>query len=196
MLDELDNVFDDHPSLDASLEDFENNSNVHRSPLFGMPSQHSGFRSEESDDEIDGLARAERWSPPGLRQHDYVQGSGWYRHQPYLRKEIGNLNAERLELKPTIGLSLSPSRSREPSPQYEDALEDPTKGKADEDAEMGEVTIAANVPLPVDARTPQTGPSPSPSPRPPGARHDSPTDDRLGFGAENLSNCRHYLLWA
>ncbi|KAJ5594872.1 uncharacterized protein N7459_001080 [Penicillium hispanicum] len=179
MLDELDNVFDDHPSLDASLEDFENNSNAHRSPLFGMPSQHSGFRSEESDGEIDDPARVERWSPPGLRQHDYVQGSGWYRHQPYPRK--GNLNAERLELKPTVGLSLSPSVSREPSPQYEDALEDPTKGKSNEDAETGDVTIAANVPLPGDAGTPQTG-------QPSGARHTSPEDDGLGFGAENLSN--------
>jgi hypothetical protein len=192
MLDELDNVFDDHPSLDASLEDFENNSNAHRSPLFGMPSQHSGFRSEESDDEIDDPA-GERWSPPGLRQHDYVQGSGWYRHQPYLRQ--GTLH-ERLELKPTVGLRLSPSVSREPSPQYEDALEGPAKGKAQEGAEPGDVTIAANVPLPMGPGTPQTGRSPSPQPvQRAGATHNSTEDDGMGFGAENLSNCRHCLTW-
>lgn len=194
MLDELDNVFDDHPSLDASLEDFENNSNAHRSPLFGMPSQHSGFRSEESDGEIDDPATIERWSPPGLRQHDYVHGSSWYRHQPYLRK--GNLNAGRLELKPTVGLSISPSVSREPSPQYEDALEDPTKAKGNQDNEISDVTVAANVPLPADAGTPQTGRSPSPCSRPSGARRRSPEDEGLGFGAENLSNCRHCLICA
>lgn len=193
MMDELDNVFDDHPSLDASLEDFETNSNTRRSPLFGLPSQHSGFRSEDSDGEMEDPDAGERWSPPGLRQHDYVQGSGWYRHQPYLHK--GNLNAERLELKPTVGLSLSPSVSREPSPQYEDALESPGKGKPGKDSESGDVTVAANVPLPRGAGTPQTGRSPSPGPPQGGATHDTPEDqdDGLSFGAENLSNCRHCL---
>lgn len=190
MLDELDNVFDDHPSLDASLEDFENNSNAHRSPLFGLPSQHSGFRSEDSDGEIDDPNANERWSPPGLRQHDYVQGSGWYRHQPYPRQ--GNMN-ERLELRPTIGLSLSPSMSREPSPQYEDALEDPNKGKPHDDADAADITAAVNVPLPVDVGTPQTGRSPSPCPRRNTAAQAPVEDERLGFGPENLSNCRHCL---
>ncbi|KAJ5899311.1 hypothetical protein N7495_004055 [Penicillium taxi] len=191
MLDELDNVFDDHPSLEASLEDFENNSNAHRSPLFGLPSQHSGFRSEESDGEIDDPTVAECWSPPGLRQHDYVQGSGWYRHQPYLRRDT-NLHTERLELKPTVGLTVSPSQSREPSPQYEDALEGPgphgpTKHRSNTDSD---ITTAANIPLPIGAITPQTGRSPSPGPQRPGVARHSPEDDNdgLGFGAENLSN--------
>lgn len=192
MLDELDNVFDDHPSLDASLEDFENNSNSRRSPLFGLPSQHSGFRSEESDGEMDDPVPGERWSPPGLRQHDYAQGSGWYRHQPYPR--AGNLD-ERLELKPTVGLSLSPSVSREASPQFEDALEGPgqAKGKPSEDPEEGDVTLAANVPLPM-GNTPQTGRSPSPGPVQGGAARNVPEDDGLSFGAENLSNCRDAYL--
>ncbi|KAJ5164493.1 uncharacterized protein N7500_006323 [Penicillium coprophilum] len=115
MLDDLDNVFDDHPSLDASLEDFENNTNPHRSPMFALPSQHSGFRSEDSDGEdaeIEDPAQ-ERWSPPGFHQPEYVQGSGWYRHQPYLRKD--NLNTDRLQLKPTIGLN-TPLHGRSPSP--------------------------------------------------------------------------------
>jgi hypothetical protein len=128
-----------------------------------------------------------------LRQHDYVQGSGWYRHQPYLRQ--GTLH-ERLELKPTVGLRLSPSVSREPSPQYEDALEGPAKGKAQEGAEPGDVTVAANVPLPMGPGTPQTGRSPSPQPvQRAGATHNSTEDDGMGFGAENLSNCRHCLTW-
>ncbi|KAJ5506325.1 hypothetical protein N7453_005282 [Penicillium expansum] len=175
MLDELDNVFDDHPSLDASLEDFENNTNPHRSPMFALPSQHSGFRSEDSDGEdgeIEDPAQ-ERWSPPGFHQPEYVQGSGWYRHQPYLRKD--NPTTDRLQLKPTIGLSVSPSQSREPSPQYEDALEGHPKSRQVDRATPGDISVAANVPLPAGADTPST---------------DDPQDDGVGFGAENLSNLR------
>ncbi|KAJ5916872.1 hypothetical protein N7504_000887 [Penicillium tannophilum] len=183
MLDELDNVFDDHPSLDASLEDFENHSNAHRSPLFGMPSQHSGFRSEESDDEVEEPGANERWSPPGVRRQDYVRSSGWYRHQPYQRKGIN----ERLDLRPTVGLSMSPSLSREPSPQYEDAVEAPSKGKSN-DEDMNDITAAVNVPLPVGAGTPQTGRSPSPSPPQNKAAHTHAEEEGVSFGAENLSN--------
>ncbi|KAE8165897.1 hypothetical protein BDV40DRAFT_285851 [Aspergillus tamarii] len=186
MLDELDNVFDEHPSLDASLEDFENPSNAHRSPVFGLPSQHSGFRSEESDVEEDDMTpNGERWSPPGFRRYDYVQGSGWYRHQPYLRK----VDQDRLGLKPTVGLS--PSQSREPSPQYEDALEDPMTGKRSNSTDTGDLTIAANVPLPIDPDSPHKARSPSPRRAP----ETSPAPEGLEFGSENnLSNCRLYLV--
>lgn len=163
MLDELDNVFDDHPSLDASLEDFESNSNQHRSPTFGLPSQHSGFRSEESDPEPEDPT-VERWSPPGFRGHDQVRGSGWYRHQPYQRR----FDRDRFVLKPTMGLSAQ--QSREASPQYEDAREAPT---------------SANVPL-TGASSPRKTKSPSPSPVP----QDGADTGGMDFGAENLSNCR------
>ncbi|RLL98560.1 hypothetical protein CFD26_107008 [Aspergillus turcosus] len=183
MLDELDNVFDDHPSLDASLEDFENNSNAHRSPVFGLPSQHSGFRSEESEgEEEDTTPNGERWSPPGFRRYDYVQGSGWYRHQPYLRKGEN----DRPVLKPTVGVS--PSQSREPSPQYEDANETPAVKKRSESADTVDATIAANVPLPSD--TPLKGRSPSPGP----ALKTSPADEGLDFGPEN--NLSNYIRFA
>ena len=187
MLDELDNVFDDHPSLDASLEDFENNSNAHRSPVC-LPSQHSGFRSEESDGEDEDVTpNGERWSPPGFRRYDYVQGSGWYRHQPYLRKG----DSDRLSLKPTA--VFSPSQSREPSPQFEDAVESPTVGRRG-DSEPREITVAANVPLPKDADTPQKGRSPSPGPP---ARTARPNKERTEFAPSennNLSNCRLHIL--
>ncbi|KAG2007770.1 hypothetical protein GB937_008270 [Aspergillus fischeri] len=183
MLDELDNVFDDHPSLDASLEDFENNSNAHRSPVFGLPSQHSGFRSEESEcEEEDTTPNGERWSPPGFRRYDYVQGSGWYRHQPYLRKGEN----DRPVLKPTVGVS--PSLSREASPQYEDAIETPSVKKRSESADTGDATIAANVPLP--SETPLKGRSPSPAP----ALKASPADEGLDFGPEN--NLSNYIRFA
>ncbi|KAJ5613153.1 hypothetical protein N7510_006347 [Penicillium lagena] len=175
MLDELEQEFDDHPSLDVSLEDFENNSNPHRSPVFGLPSQHSGFRSEDSEEgEIEDPAAGERWSPPGLRQHDYVRGSGWYRHQPYLHKPNPSL-----ELKPTIGMTLSPSMSREPSPQYEDALEGDSN-----DHDNADVTIAANVPLPRGSASPQKGRSPSPGL----PRHSAEADESDFGGGGNLSN--------
>ncbi|KAF5867038.1 hypothetical protein ETB97_006884 [Aspergillus alliaceus] len=185
MLDELDNVFDDHPSLDASLEDFENTSNAHRSPVFGLPSQHSGFRSEESDAEEDDMTpNGERWSPPGFQRYDYVQGSGWYRHQPYLRK----IDQDRLGLKPTVGLS--PSQSREPSPQYEDALEAPMAGKRSSSTDTGDLTIAANVPLPIDAESPHKTRSPSTGPAP----GTSPGPEGLEFGSEN--NISNYIRFA
>ncbi|KAL2794687.1 hypothetical protein BJX66DRAFT_191092 [Aspergillus keveii] len=180
MLDELDNVFDDHPSLDASLEDFENTSNAHRSPLFGLPSQHSGFRSEESENEDeDATPQGDRWSPPGFRRYDNVPGSGWYRHQPYNRI----IDHERFGLKPTVGVS--PSQSREPSPQYEDAPEAPMAGTRSLSAETADVTVAANVPLPPDADSPMKGRSPSPIRSPIRATSEA---EPLEFRENNLSN--------
>ncbi|PGH03880.1 hypothetical protein AJ79_07238 [Helicocarpus griseus UAMH5409] len=159
-LEELD-VFDDHPSLTASLEDFEDSSRP--SPLFGLPSQHSGFRSEDNDDpepetDIDSSA-GDPWSPPGYKRRYILQqqhfpptaGSAWYRHQPYLR--------DKPDLKPPY--DNSPSRSREVSPQYEDALEKPIAGGEDDPTDL---TIPANIPLPMGTDSPLKGRSPSPAP--------------------------------
>ena len=137
-INDLDQMFDDHPSLSASLEDFEQNDN--RSPLFGLPSQHSGFKSEESEADAESSA-GDPWSPPAWRRPN--TGSGWYRHQPYLQ---GN---------PSLKPSASPSRSRETSPQYESAQED-----------EGDVTMPANIPLPRGSVSPVKERSPSPSPYP------------------------------
>lgn len=161
-LEELDNVFDDHPSLTASLEDFEDSSRP--SPLFDLPSQHSGFQSEdinEHDPETDiDSSIGDPWSPPGYKQRRYIlqqqhfpptTGSAWYRHQPYLR--------DKPDLKPPY--DCSPLRSREVSPQYEDALEKPMVGGEDDPTDL---TIPANIPLPVGTDSPQKGRSPSPAP--------------------------------
>ncbi|KAL2872802.1 uncharacterized protein BJX67DRAFT_18884 [Aspergillus lucknowensis] len=181
MLDELDNVFDDHPSLDASLEDFENTSNPHRSPIFGLPSQHSGFRSEESDGEGDDTTPVgEPWSPPGFRRYDPTPSSGWYRHQPYSRK----VDHERFGLKPTVGVS--PSQSREPSPQYEDALERPTEQIQSLSPEPEDVSVAASIPLPPDADSPLKGRSPSPMRLP--VRPSAETEALEFRPEDNISN--------
>jgi hypothetical protein len=86
-------------------------------------------------------------------------------------------------------VGLSPSQSREPSPQYEDALEGPAASRRGHSVEGGgDVTVAANVPLPTDADTPQKGRSPSPGPVQGAA---SPSPEGMDFGSENnLSNCR------
>ncbi|KAI9368445.1 hypothetical protein BJX61DRAFT_218538 [Aspergillus egyptiacus] len=181
MLDELDKVFDDHPSMDASLEDIDNISSPRRSPGFNVPSQHSGFRSESDGEDDD----ATPWSPPGSRNHDYVLGSGWYRHQPYLRK----IDHQRYGLRPTVGVS--PSQSREPSPQYEDAPEGPVAGHRSPSTETGDVTVAANVPLPPDAESPLKCRSSSPVRSPVKSITNAET---LDFRPEN--NLSNYIRFA
>ncbi|KAK2873707.1 hypothetical protein FQN49_002146 [Arthroderma sp. PD_2] len=183
-LHDLDNVFDDHPSLDASLEDFEEQY-AHRSPFFGLPSQHSGFRSgisETSPTEHGGnISRTSSpWSPPGLRgtfpkpEHQQQQqtpkqqtalgyhpammaGAAWYRQQPYMRNQP--------DFRPEHLQANSPgSRSREVSPQYEDAPEKPTPTPTWKD-EASEVIMPASIPLPPAVDSPLKGRSPSPCPK-------------------------------
>ncbi|EEH23069.1 hypothetical protein PABG_05280 [Paracoccidioides brasiliensis Pb03] len=193
-LEELDNVFDDHPSLTASLEDFEDSSRP--SPFFGLPSQHSGFRSEDNDEpepdtDLDSSA-GDPWTPPGYRQRRYIlkqqnfpptAGSAWYRHQPYLR--------DKPDLNPPC--DCSPLRSREVSPQYEDALEKPPVGGGDDD-DVADLTMPANIPLPVGSDSPLKGRSPSPAP-PTKREEESPwrnkesnvTSDELDLVPQDLS---------
>ena len=119
---DLDHGFDDHPSIAASLEDFEEQER--RSPLFGIPSQHSGFKSENDGSEMDDQSSAGApWSPPGFRNRN-TPGNAWFREDPY----------GRFALRPPP----SASRSRHTSPEYEDARE------------PEELTLAANIPLPRD----------------------------------------------
>ena len=140
-LDDLDETFSDHPSVSASLEDFEERPT--RSPLFDLPSQHSGFKSEpEASDEDDQSSVGEPWSPPGFKRQYSRGGSGWFRHDPYDTKGRYNLRP-----------SMSPSRSRQTSPEYQDALEQ------DDDP-----TLAANVPLPKGTDSPKKERSPEPEP--------------------------------
>ena len=172
--------YDDHPSLTASLEDFEQSP---RSPLFGLPSQHSGFKSEESESEDEPVSElsGEAWSPPAWRQQK--NAGGWYQHQPYPQDK--NL----------LKASVSASRSRGTSPRYESAQED-----------EGDITLAAKVPLPRGSVSPVKEPSPSPipekgselpspSPYPEGGQDFSPnfgeTEQAITV-PENTNNCGLY----
>ena len=170
-------LYDDHASLSASLEDFEQSP---RSPMFDLPSQHSGFKSEESESEDEPASElsGEAWSPPAWRQQK--SAGGWYQHQPYAQDN--NL----------LKASASASRSRGTSPRYESAQED------EED-----ITLAAKVPLPRGSASPvkERSPSPilekesklsSPSPYLEGGQDFSPKIEETGQAdvvPENANNC-------
>ncbi len=124
----------DNPSVADSLEDYDERDQ--RSPLWDLPSQHSGFKSDHDGSEIDDQSSAGApWSPPGFRNRN-LNASGWFRQDPYGKHH----------LRP----SASPSRSRQTSPEYQDAQE-------------GEdITIAANIPLPAGTDSPVKERSPEP----------------------------------
>ena len=171
-------LYDDHPSLSASLEDFEQSP---RSPVFGLPSQHSGFKSEESEseDEPNSELSGEPWSPPAWRQQNTT--GGWYQHQPYSQDK---------KLKKA---SVSASNSRGTSPKYESAREDD-----------GDITLAVKIPLPkgsaspVKERSPSMSPEhndvpPNPSPHAEGGQDLGPDFAERGGAVaepEHSNNCR------
>lgn len=106
-IEELEGLFDDHPSLDASLQDFEpGSSELGHSPLsprFGYPSHHSGFRSD-TDSEMANSDSGGRYSPPAWRREvDGHRSSGFW-----------NRNGSNILGKRSRG-------SRESSAEYEDA---------------------------------------------------------------------------
>lgn len=156
-------ALDNHPSLSASLEDFEHND---RSPTFGLPSQHSGFKSEESEPEGDSTSEGP-WSPPAWRRQ--TNDAGWYQHQPYAQES-------RL-LRP----SKSPSRSRTTSPRYQSAKED-----------EGDTILPANIPLPRGSMSPvkEQSPGPAEAVQSPGNTfHEPVPSDEPDVTAPSPSNC-------
>ncbi|MCJ1267661.1 hypothetical protein MMC22_007547 [Lobaria immixta] len=166
-IDVLDEVYD-HPSLSASLEDFEPNET--RSPLFALPSQHSGFKSDESEAGAESTSD-EPWSPHGWRTQG--AGTGWFQHQPYTRQSAS--------LKP-LG---SASRSRETSPQYESARED-----------EGDLTIPANIPLPRGSMSPVKERTPSPAPFPEGGQDFGKTFGQAEEPVSTSENANNYIRFA
>ncbi|KAM0801470.1 hypothetical protein BDR22DRAFT_804570 [Usnea florida] len=161
-------IYDDHPSLSASLEDFEHND---RSPVFGLPSQHSGFKSEESESESEEAVSEEPWSPPAWRKQNAA--GGWYRHQPYPQD------------KNPLKASTSASRSRGTSPQYESAQE-----------QEGDVTIPANIPLPRGSMSPVKERSPSPSPYTEKEQDFSPKFEETEEAIAAPENANNYFRFA
>ncbi|KAF2720199.1 hypothetical protein K431DRAFT_227093 [Polychaeton citri CBS 116435] len=115
---------DSHPSLDASMEDFEAREFSPTMP--DIPSQHSGFRSRvgHASEYSDVSAHGRRsQSPPAWRK----AGSGWFRHQHQHRISLspsrsGYISREAspegdVTLQPTwIPLPASPEKGRTPEP--------------------------------------------------------------------------------
>ena len=130
----LDRMFESHPSVTASLEDFEHSEK--NSPMIRLPSHHSGFRDDSSEPDNDSTSEGP-WSPTGWKGA-IGSGSGWYRHRPYLDDS---------PIKRYSGRSTD-TPSRDKSPVFDD--DDPT--------------LPMNIPLPKGSMSPEKGLSASPTP--------------------------------
>ncbi|TAQ84779.1 hypothetical protein B7494_g6902 [Chlorociboria aeruginascens] len=135
-IDELENIFDDHPSLDASLQDFEpGSSEIGRSPQFGYPSHHSGFRSDTDSEMADSVSGG-GYSPPAWRRETNGNRSSGFWNKRF------DVPGKRF-----MG-------SREGSPEYESA----------DDGGDATLAAAARTRLPTGSLSPEKGRSPSPDP--------------------------------
>jgi len=141
-IEEIEGLFDDHPSLDASLQDFEpGSSELGQSPGFGpYPSHHSGYRSEDSESERAESVSGGGYSPPAWRRSkNGVRSSGFWRSSDNV-------------------LGKRSRSSRDSSPEYESA----------EDGADKILAAAARTRLPTGSLSPEKRRSPSPDPYPTG----------------------------
>lgn len=141
-IEEIEGLFDEHPSLDASLQDFEpGSSELGQSPRFGLyQSHHSGYRSEDSDSERAESLSGGGYSPPAWRRSkNGVRSSGFWRSSDNI-------------------LGKRSRSSRDSSPEYESA----------EDGADKILAAAARTRLPTGSLSPEKRRSPSPDPYPTG----------------------------
>ncbi|WYZ43553.1 hypothetical protein EsH8_VI_001252 [Colletotrichum jinshuiense] len=140
-------MFDPLDHLDASLGDFEPTTpppNHRRGNLFGYPSHHSGFRSEDTEsdlgpDPVDSVS-AGGYSPPAWRR----LGNG-SRDSGFWRRSNDPLSA----FPPAF------NKSRESSPEYD----------SDGDEHESVLRRAMRTRLPTGSMSPDKGRSPSPEPK-------------------------------
>ena len=169
-IEELEGLFDDHPSLDASLQDFEpGSSEIGQSPRLGYPSPHSGFRSDSESEMADSVSGG-RFSPPAWRR----DGNG-NRSSGFWNRGANQLGKRSYD-------------SRESSPEYEDA----------DDGQDATLAAAARTRLPTGSLSPAKQRSPSPDPFPSGGRDFGNTfgeikqeeaKDMVVPSTENPNNC-------
>ena len=158
--------FENTPSPTVSLDDFDSSPEMHTSPTFHMPSQHSGFRSSSIADD----RRSERessieastgpWSPPAWRQRS---GNIFQQHEglgpsTVIRRGLG-----------------SPPKSREASPLH-------YKSSNRQSVEPDEYNQAMRIPLP---ESPEKHHSTSPSPAP-----EVGAQELLEESPDKTSNCK------
>ncbi|QIW99419.1 hypothetical protein AMS68_004937 [Peltaster fructicola] len=126
------NVLDSHPSIDASLEDFE----AHNfSPTYRDEFQYSEPGSHYNDTSPSMSSRRST-SPPAWRK----AGSGWFKHPPLLQPSIA-------------------SRSKDPSPEYYSADEESEAGEGDTTLGISPAKIPLPE-SPVCGRSPSPTPEP------------------------------------
>jgi hypothetical protein len=170
-------IEESHPSLQASMDDFEARE---FSPTFPeLQSQHSGFRSGNNSEYSEQSSRRS-YSPPAWRK----AGSGWFQH-------------------PNLSPSRGGFRSKEPSPQYHDAED----GDGDDDGDVTIYRQAVKKPLPgsptkgrspSNSPEPQTGPSAGEVDRGGGAQvkagadvnAQTPEPESPGVETPTQSNCK------
>lgn len=172
-IEELEQMFEEHPSLDASLQDFEPTSSeigqLSPSPRFGYPSHHSGFRSDSESEMADSVSGG-RYSPPAWRR----DGNGNRSSGFWNRTTLGKRSRE---------------DSRESSPEYESA----------DDGEDATLAAAARTRLPTGSISPEKQRSPSPALFPAGSKDFGRTfggvvkqeegQEALEPTTENPNNC-------
>lgn len=142
-IEELETLFDDHPSLDASLQDFEpGSSEMAHSPRFGYPSHHSGFRSD-SESELAESVSGGRFSPPAWRR----EGGGGRSSGFWQQHNNGKGVKSKLGRGHTLGRD-----SRDSSPEYESA----------DDGADDTLAQATRTRLPTGSLSPEKRRSPSP----------------------------------
>ena len=133
-IEELESLFNDHPSLNASLQDFEHGStDLNQSHRFGYPSHHSGFRSETESD-IAPSDSGGRYSPPAWRREgNGHRSSGFWNRQNHTLRDRSR-------------------GSRESTPEYESA----------DEGRDATLEAARRVRLPTGSISPEKRRSPSP----------------------------------
>ena len=187
---------DDHPSLSASLEDFEHHGTYSdhlqpRSHLVRLPSHRSGFaRSDDSESSVHSDSGS-AFFPPGERRYGGPGSAsasgilGWSTHRPYRRDSLTGIRASLVRSREwyardemvtsTRAAKRRRSRTR---PENVHGFEEKGEGAAregkdevaevEEDAE-DETLLAARVRLPTDSPLKR---SPSPGAVPESGRGD------------------------
>lgn len=124
---------DSHPSLNASMDDFEPRDFSPTIP--DMPSQHSGFRSNGNSEYSETSSRRSN-SPPAWRK----AGSGWFNHQQHLSP------------------NRSGYRSKDASPQHRSAEEETEDGDVTAYRFARGIPLPES---PVKGRSPSNSPQPT-----------------------------------
>lgn len=199
-IEELEEIFDDHPSLDASLQDFEppgsSEMDHQNSPRFGYPSHHSGFRSSDSgSDQDEESISGGRYSPPAWRREGNGNRSSGFWNTKKAMMGSGYEHHSRLLGQRGREESYDSYQSREGTPNYE---------SADDGGEDATLAAAARTRLPTGSVSPEKRRSPSPDPYP---RGNQDFGDQFGgdvkFGQqedgrvvpESPNNCKQFSLF-